>query len=293
MRFDLTDLRLFLLVVDAGSITHGAAKAGLSLPSASERLRGMEEKSGLQLLTRSRRGVAPTTAGEALAHHARIILRQMDHLQGELGGFAKGLKGTVRVLANTAAITEFLPAALAPYLASHPNVDIDLQERLSTEIVKAVSGGLADIGILSEAVDTGMLELHPFAIDRLVVVVPPDHPLADEEVAFADIVRHEFVGLSIGSALQDHIDEHAVRAGHPLKFRARLRTFDGICQMAAQNVGIGIVPESAARRFQKLFGIRTVRLSDEWAMRQLSVCVRKPDELSPFARELVLHLRGA
>jgi DNA-binding transcriptional LysR family regulator len=279
MRFDLTDLRLFLLVVDAGSITHGAAKAGLSLPSASERLRGMEEKSGLQLLTRSRRGVAPTTAGEALAHHARIILRQMDHLQGELGGFAKGLKGTVRVLAN--------------YLASHPNVDIDLQERLSTEIVKAVSGGLADIGILSEAVDTGMLELHPFAIDRLVVVVPPDHPLADEEVAFADIVRHEFVGLSIGSALQDHIDEHAVRAGHPLKFRARLRTFDGICQMAAQNVGIGIVPESAARRFQKLFGIRTVRLSDEWAMRQLSVCVRKPDELSPFARELVLHLRGA
>ncbi len=149
MRFDLTDLRLFLLVVEAGSITHGAMRANLALPSASERLRGMEEVSGVRLLERRRRGIAPTAAGDALAHHARIILRQIDHMQGELGGYAKGLKGNIRLLANTAAITEFLPEALALYLASRPHIDIDLTERLSTEIVKAVAGGLAEIGIIS------------------------------------------------------------------------------------------------------------------------------------------------
>ncbi|MEF0939861.1 LysR substrate-binding domain-containing protein [Rhizobium sp. BR 362] len=294
MRFDLTDLRLFLLVVEAGSITHGAARANLTLPSASERLRGMEELSGLRLLERGRRGIAPTAAGEALAHHARIILRQIDHMQGELGVYAKGLKGNIRLLANTAAITEFLPKALAPYLASRPHIDIDLNERLSSEIVKAVAGGLAEIGIISDAVDAGNLQLLPFAVDRLVLVVPADHPLAmAKALAFAEIVREEFVGLTIGSPLQDHIDEHAARAGHPLKFRIRMRTFDGICRMAADGVGIGIVPETAAKRCRRSMPIRTIRLTDGWATRRLLLCMRAIKELSPFARDLVEHLKTA
>lgn len=294
MRFDLTDLRLFLLVVEAGSITHGAAQANLSLPSASERLRGMEEISGVRLLERGRRGIEPTAAGEALAHHARIILRQIDHMQGELGGYAKGLKGTIRLLANTAAITEFLPHALAPYLSRYPHVDVDLKERLSTEIVKAVSGGLAEVGIISDAVDSATLQLRPFAVDRLVLVVPSGHPLAgNRRIAFADIMRHEFVGLSAGSPLQEHIEEHAARAGQSLKFRARVRTFDGICQMVAHHVGVGIVPEAAARRCRKSMPIRAVRLTDHWATRNLSLCFRNMDELPPFASDLVAHLSGA
>ncbi|MBB3455204.1 DNA-binding transcriptional LysR family regulator [Rhizobium sp. BK313] len=291
MRFDLTDLRLFLLVVEAGSITHGAMRANLALPSASERLRGMEEVSGVRLLERRRRGIAPTAAGDALAHHARIILRQIDHMQGELGGYAKGLKGNIRLLANTAAITEFLPEALALYLASRPHIDIDLTERLSTEIVKAVAGGLAEIGIISDAVDAGNLQLLPFAVDRLVVVMPPDHPLAAAKaLAFAEIVRQEFVGLTIGSPLQEHIDEHAARAGHPLKFRVRMRTFEGICRMVAQGVGIGIVPETAAKRCRRSMAIRPIPLVDDWATRHLSLCMRAIEELSPFARDLVEHL---
>jgi DNA-binding transcriptional LysR family regulator len=291
MRFDLTDLRLFLLVLEAGSITHGAAQANLALPSASERLRGMEEAMGLRLLVRGRRGVEPTPAGDALAHHARIIFRQIDQMQGELGEYSKGLKGTIRLLANTAAITEFLPEALAPYLASHPHIAIDLKERLSTEIVKAVSGGLEEIGIISDAVDAGVLQLLPFAVDRLVLVAPRNHPLAEaRRVAFREIVEHDFVGLTAGSALQEHISEHAARAGHPLKFRVRVRTFEGICRMVAHNVGIGIVPETAARRCRRSMAIRSVRLTDGWATRHLSLCFRVFENLSPFARDLAEYL---
>ncbi|WP_349254295.1 LysR substrate-binding domain-containing protein [Rhizobium sp. CB3171] len=292
MRFDLTDLRLFLLVVEAGSITHGAVRANLALPSASERLRGMEEVSGVRLLERRRRGITPTAAGEALAHHARIVLRQIDHMRGELGVYAKGLKGNIRLLANTAAITEFLPEALAPYLATRPHIDIVLNERLSTEIVKAVAGGLAEIGIISDAVDAGNLQLLPFAVDRLVLVVPADHPSASARaLAFAEVVGQEFVGLTIGSPLQEHIDEHAARAGHPLKFRVRMRTFEGICRMVAQGVGIGIVPEIAAKKCRRSMPIRSVRLTDDWATRRLLLCMRAIEDLSPFARDLVEHLR--
>jgi DNA-binding transcriptional LysR family regulator len=291
MRFDLIDLRLFLLVVEAGSIAHGAAQANLALPSASARLRGMEEMIGHPLLERGRRGVEPTPAGDALAHHARIVLRQIEQMRGELGEYSKGLKAHIRLLANTAAVTEFLPQSLAPYLASHPTVDIELKERLSTEIVKAVAGGLADIGIVSDAVDYGVLQLLPFAIDRLVVIVPRANPLAEHRrIAFQEIVGHEFVGLSVGSPLQDYLGEHALRSGQPLSFRIRMRTFEGICRMVEHNVGFGIVPETAARKCRRSMAIQSIRLSDAWATRRLSLCMRDIASLSLHARELVEHL---
>ena len=290
MRFDLIDLRLFLAVVDAGSITRGAADVGLSLPAASERLRDMESTGEVRLLERGRRGVRPTPAGEALAHHARLIQRQMAEMRGELGKHASGLRGTIRLAANTAAITEFLPEQLATWMAAHPQIDVELKERQSIEIAKAVSAGLIEIGILSDAADTTGLQLRPFATDRLVVVASRDHALAARKrVAFADIVDQHLIGLA-GGALQDHIDAQAARAGIRLKMRVRMRTFEGICHMAARGVGVGIVPETAARRGGRSAKIASVRLADEWATRRLSVCIRSEAELTPPARSLFMHL---
>jgi DNA-binding transcriptional LysR family regulator len=294
MHFDLTGLRLFLAVIQAGSITHGAAEAHLSLPAASERLRGMELAGGVKLLERGRRGVAPTEAGDALAHHARLILRQMEYMQGELGEYAKGIRATIRLLANTAAITEFLPDRLGPWLAAHRRIDVDLKERQSSEIVKAISAGLADIGIISDAVDSSGLEHRPFAVDRLVVVVPRSHPLATaRKIAFADILQHEFVGLAEGSALQDYIEAQAARTGTKLKFRMRVRTFEGICRLAGHNVGLGIVPETTARRCQRPMSLASLRLTEAWATRHLKICFRSEDEISPIASDMIAHLSSS
>jgi DNA-binding transcriptional LysR family regulator len=293
MRFDLTDLRLFLAVVDAGTITHGAAEAGLSLPAASERLRDMETAGKVKLLSRGRRGVTPTEAGEALAHHARLIQRQMLQMRGELGEHASGLRATVRLAANTATLTEFLPQRLGIWMAAHPRIDVELKERQSIEIARAVSAGLAEIGILSDAVHPINLQLRPFAIDRLVVVVPRDHALAAKKrVAFADVLHQHFVGLA-GGALQDHIDVQAARTGVRLKIRVRMRTFEGICHMTAGGVGLGIMPETAARRCGRSAKIASVRLTDDWATRRLSVCVRSEEELTPPARDLFEHLASS
>src|SRR5260370_15711869 len=121
MRFDLVDLRLFLHVAEAASITHGAAKANMALASASERIRGMEELLGVALLERGRRGVRPTPAGRTLLHHARVVTQQIERMRGELSGYAGGLKGYVRLLANTSALSEFLPEVLNGFLATFPN----------------------------------------------------------------------------------------------------------------------------------------------------------------------------
>ncbi len=290
MRFDLTDLRLFMAVADAGSITHGAAEVGLSLPAASERLRDMELSGQVGLLERGRRGVTLTQAGEALAHHARIVLAQMSNMQAELITHAKAMRSSIRLLANTAAITEHLPAPLAQWMADNHQIDIELKERQSAEIARAVKGGFADIGILSDAVETEGLHLIPFATDQLVLITSAQHALASaRQLSFSDVLAEQFVALSAG-ALYDHIEAQAVRLGTRLKIRTRLRTFEGLGEMVAAGVGVAILPETAARRLKRTMKITVIRLSDPWTTRHLSLCVREGEDLSAPARDLISHL---
>jgi DNA-binding transcriptional LysR family regulator len=294
MRFDLTDLSLFREVVEAGSITRGAERAHLALAAASTRIRSMEDAIGAALLVRSRQGVVPTQAGRTLLQHARIMLQQAERLREDLGAYAGGLAGQIRVLSNTNALTEFLPESLSSFLSEHPHVSVDLEERLSDEIVGLIAEGVADLGIVAGTVDAGALETYPFRRDRFVLVVATDHPLAKRaKVSFADVLDRDFVGLDRASALQRFLADKAARIGRPLRLRVQLRSFDAVCRMVECNVGVGIVPETTARRTARTMGIVPVVLSDPWAVRDLTICVRNMQELPPFARQLVEHLRAA
>ena len=110
----------------------------------------------------ARHGVTPTQAGRTLLQHARTMLAQAERLREDLGAYAGGLAGQVRVLSNTNALTEFLPEALSSFLAAHPNVSVDLEERLSDEIVGLIAEGVGDIGIVAGTVDAGRLTTYPF-----------------------------------------------------------------------------------------------------------------------------------
>ena len=291
-RLDLSDLRLFLHVAEAGSITAGAQRAHLALASASARIHSMEDALGVQLLTRQRHGVQMTEAGRALLHHARAVLRQLEHMRNEMSEYAHGLKGHIRLLGNTAAITEFLPDALGRFLRQNQFIDIDLEERLSHEIVQAIVDGIADIGIVADSVDTAALQILPFRQDHLVAVVARGHALARrKKLSFADIMEQHFIGLSDGSALQQHLAGHAARHGKRLHYRVRLRSFDGICRMIEQDVGIGIIPATAAWRCRQTMAINAIPLVDVWATRTLLICVRNQEELPGHTRQLLLQLQ--
>ncbi len=293
MRFDLADLSLFRHVVDAGSITRGAERAHLALAAASTRIRRMEEALGVTLLTRGRQGVVPTQAGRTLIQHARAILRQAERLHDDLAAYGGGLSGQIRVLSNTNALTEFLPEALSSFLAAHPNVSVDLEERLSDEIVGLMAEEVADLGIVAGTVDTGALETYPFRRDRFVLVVAKSDPLAKRtKISFADVLDQDFVGLDRASALQRFLAAKAVRIGRPLRLRVQLRSFDAVCRLVECKVGVGIVPETTARRVAKTLQIAVVPLTDAWAVRELTICTRKLSELPLYARQLVEHLRG-
>ena len=292
MRVDLVDLSLFRHVVEAGSITHGAERAHLALAAASTRIRNMEEAIGAALLTRGRAGVTPTQAGRTLLQHARTMLAQAERLREDLGAYAGGAAGQVRVLSNTNALTEFLPETLSAFLATHPQVSVDMEERLSDEIVGLIAEGVADIGIVAGTVDAGRLETFPYRSDRFVLVVAKDHALARRaKIAFSEVLDHDFVGLDRASALQRFLADKATRAGRPLRLRIQLRSFDGVCRLVERNVGVGIVPETTARWAAKTMAIRAVALTDAWALRDLSIVMRDYKALPPYARELVDHMR--
>jgi DNA-binding transcriptional LysR family regulator len=291
MRFDLVDLRLFLNVVDAGSITHGADRMHLAIAAASTRIRNMEVSLGVALLDRERQGVKPTEAGRTLIQHARLMLQQAERMHGDLNEYAEGVRGQVRLLSNTNALTEFLPELLSAFLAAHPQINIDLEERLSNEIVRAVADGTADLGIVAGTVEMAGLETIPFRTDRFVVVVPPGHALASlTEAAFAETLDCYFVGLDRTSALQRFLAEKAERVGRRLRLRVQLRSFDAVCRLVECNVGIGIVPATTAGRQAKTMAIRRVELTDDWALRELTICVRRLADLPVYARRLVQHL---
>lgn len=286
MRFDFTDLRLFIAVAESGSISRGAALSHLALASASARIGGMETTLGTKLLDRGRRGVTPTPAGRALLDHARTVIAQVERMRGDLRAFATGLKGEIRLLSNTAALVDLLPAALRDYLAANPDVDIDIEEMTSADIVLALAEGRAELGVVADSADPGRLETRPLSSDRLVLLVPSHHPLAPRgTIPFADLLGEASVGLS-GGALHDHLAGHAARLGRRINYRVRLRSFDAVARLVEAGIGIGVMPLAAAEHY-RTEGLTIVALSDPWAERRLMVCARRFDRLSAHARLFV------
>ncbi|MCG6207528.1 LysR family transcriptional regulator [Rhodopseudomonas sp. HC1] len=289
MRFDLTDLRLFVAVAEAGSISRGAGIAHMALASASERISGMERMLGVPLLERGRRGVTPTGAGRTLLQHARAVTAQVEQMRGELRAFSEGLRGAVRMLSNTAGLVDIVPAALQTFLALHPAVDVDLEERTSAEIVLAVAEGRAEFGVVAGSSDPGPLQVRPLGTDRLVVIAAATHPLAPRaSVDFAELLGEAFVGLSSG-ALHDHLAAQAARYGRRLASRVRLRSFEAIARLVEAGVGLAILPEAAAAPHLGN-GLVAIRLNDAWASRRLLVCAIDFDALTTHARALVAEL---
>lgn len=288
MDFDLTDLRLFAAVAREGNLTRAAQLQHLSLAAASARIKALEGQAGVALLRREARGVRLLPAGEAFLHHVRAVLREAQALRDELDEYGAGLRGHVRVFANTTAVTDFLPDILPGFFQANPGVNIDLREQASTEIASGVLEGRADVGIVAGEVDTRGLRAIHFSTDQLVLVVPRKHRLARRKrIAFAETLDEDAVGMHGGSTLQAFLSSITEELGRPLKLRIQVYGFDAMCRMIAAGVGVGIVPESAARRNIGRMDLVQVELTDAWRIRKRYILVRESEVLPTYARSLV------
>ena len=272
-RIDPFDLHLFAAVLEHGTITAAASAVNLSLAAASARLKALEDAAGTRLLERSKIGAVPTDAGRALARHAHRVLAELESLHVEMASFGHGLRGTVRLLCNTAAMSEALPRTIGRFLTTNPDLDVDVQELPSEAVIDALRRGTADLGIVADYVDTSGLLAQRWLDDRLVALLPSRWPMAQRpSIAFGELLEYPLVGLARDSGLSRFLAAQASRSGRVPRHRVRLGSFDAVAQIVATGVGAAVMPESAASRHCEADS-RIVALSDAWACRQLIICM--------------------
>ena len=293
-RLDLVSLSLFSLVVRTGSISRGAELAHLAVGAASKRISDLEDTVASELFERHSRGVTLTLAGQALQRHAQRILADVDHLAADLSDHASGIVGVVRLMANTSAVTQFLPADLAGFVAAHAGIRIELEESNSREAVLAVVDGRADLGIFAERTPTFGLQTVAYRRDRLVLVVPAGHTLAARVPAgglfLADVADHDFVSLPQETSLAQRLAAESANIGRRLRVRIHVRSFDAMCQMVAAGLGIAVLPDAAVRPHLRSMALARIELADTWVDRELLIGVRDPAALPRPVRLLLDHL---
>jgi DNA-binding transcriptional LysR family regulator len=277
--------------MEEGTIAAAALREHLAPAAVSKRISELEAALDTVLFQRSNKGAQATAAAHALLGLARGVLYGLDDIAEQMAGYASGLRGHVRVFANISAITQFLPDDLRSFMAAAPLVQVHLQERISSAIARAVADSTADIGILNAGAYGEPLTMLPYREDELVLIVPRVHPLARrKKVSFREALAHEFVGAHPGSAVNIQLHRAAAEIGLPLRLRIQVGGYDAMSLMVAAGMGIGILPRQSARLYLASLDIRAVALDEPWVRRQLVVCVRSLEALSPAARSLVEHL---
>ena len=296
-RIDPYDLRLFAAVAEAGTITAGASRMHLSLAATSTRLQKLEQATGSLLLLRSKRGVTLTDAGRTLLRHAGRLQRNLESLHADMAAHAQGMSSTVRVLCNTAAMSEYLPPLLGRFLVEHPEVDVDLRELDSQDVLQAMRQQRADIGIVADHVGTEGLVTQDFREDRLVAVLPATDVWRVRRKAslrFAELLDRPFVGLPPDSGLTRFLQNQALHFGRALHHRVCVRSFEAVVDLVAAGVGVAIVPEAAAQRLALAEGrVQVKPLADAWAARRLMLCTAGDETLGAGAALLLAFLAGA
>lgn len=290
-KIDFVTLRLFCAVARTGSITKGAEDCNLALSAASRRISEFEETVGSPLFDRSTKGVLLTQAGHVVIQHALRLFQGFEQLSNELSEYSKGMKGHVRLWANMSALTEFLPATLYDFLSHHPNIQVEIEEQLSGDIVRALHEGFADIGIFADGTITTGLDTQILCQDELFVVCSQQHPVAKlQTIDFKECLQYDFVGLNRGSSLLELTFRNAEKLGLPMKLRVQVRSYNAMCEMIAAKLGIGILPIQACKTQVNAMNLQTIRLNEVWAKRNLLFATKSDTNLSPAASLLKTHL---
>jgi DNA-binding transcriptional LysR family regulator len=273
--FDPISLRLFIAVCEERNIANAAKREAIVPSAVSKRISQMEDEAGVQLLERGRRGVTVTAAGEALCRYARESLQLLDRMQAELGAFADGVQGHVRVFASKSAVAQVLPEDISLFAKRYRDVRVSLEEREIWEVVRGVEEGRADIGVCWNAVDLRGLRTFPYHRDHLAVVVHPDHPLAKRKsVSFEDTIDFEHVDIVARSIMQTMQRSVAAAAGKQMRYRIQVSTVDAAYRIVAAQLAVAIVPQEEASTIQQTLGLKVIPLSNDWAKRQFVVAVR-------------------
>ena len=290
---DLTTLRLFVAVCDAGNIARAGEKSAIVGSAISKRLAQLEATVGTPLLVRKRHGVAPTPAGQSLLEHARGMLAGAGRIERDMQAFSSGLRGQVRILASASAMAESLADDVAAFLKvpEHRNIQVDMEERISPDIVRGIRDGTASLGVCWDAAEIGSLQHRRYRSDHLCIAVPAGHPLAARRtLRFEQTLDYDHVSLPVSSAVRVMVQRAAASIGRRVNYRVIVGNFEPALRVVRAGLAISIVPREVAELHAKAWNLKLIPLAEPWAQRRFIICFRDAKALTPAAQLLVDHL---
>ena len=271
---DTAQLANFLTVAQVANMTRAAARLHLTQPALSGQMKRLEDELGARLFDRQGRGLRLTAAGEAFRRHAAEALRVLAEGRDSLGALGALESGTIAVGGGATSTTCLLPAVIGRFHAAHPGIRFTLREAPSRTIVEAVVAGELDLGIVTLPVPStlagGRIEITPWIVDELVLLVPPSHPLASRRrFRWKDLAGQPLIAFESGSAVRQLLDRQLGEHGVVPSVVMELRSIATITSMVAAGVGLGFVSRLADG------GERGLRCGDKPLDRQLALVERR------------------
>jgi DNA-binding transcriptional LysR family regulator len=289
---DIDSLALFVRVAEMRNLTRAAEASFITVPAASRRLSLLEHQFKAQLFERHSRGMALTPAGDRLLSLAREVIAGVHHMRAEMGNYESGRQSVLRIHGNTSAMTQFLPGDIASFQSAHEEVRIVMEECWSEDAVRRVRAGEADVGVVVQGCDVEGLWTRPYRRDRLAAVVRTDDPLNREEVAFEDLLERDLVGLEGSSTLTRLLIAQASNLMRPMALRVQVRSFEAVCRAVEAQLGVGILPLTAARSFAETMTLKVLPLTNGWALRRMLLCVRAQPDAKSALGLILAHLEA-
>jgi DNA-binding transcriptional LysR family regulator len=289
---DLQTLRVIMAVAECGSISAGSDRLHLAVAAASARISSLEASLGVRIFERSPRGVELTPAGHMLARRGSELLGDADRLVTDLRDWSRGLAGHVRMLANASALLQGLPARLDHFMRANPRILVEVEERMSPQILGELLEGRADVGVVDAATPSQGLAFFRFFEDELALVVPESHALAEcGPLVIAQLLEQNFIVLAGANALSTRLFNAASALGRTPKVRLQMRSFDAACRMVAAGLGVAVLPRQAISPQLATLPIRAVAIDEPWTRRTHHLALRTGHDAPAAARTLVEALR--
>lgn len=294
MRHDLVSLSIFIAVAEEQNLTRAAHRKNTAVSAVSKRIGELEQQIGTQLMLRLPRGIELTPAGHSLLYHARQIFRNLEQMDEELGDYAAGIRGHIRIYSITAALMYCLPRAVGAFLRNYPQTDIEIEEHTGISVVQGLLEGRADVGIFSNWTLASGIEMWPWQYDQLAVLVYPGHPLENRaSLQLADIINEKFIVPHRESTVSHILEREARKLGANLTIAIRVSSFISMAELVSHQLGIAVLPVNEISPAAQHNGIRIIPLTEPWARREIMLGVKNFTQSSPSVKTLIKSLTYA
>ncbi|GAA4829951.1 LysR substrate-binding domain-containing protein [Saccharopolyspora rosea] len=283
MRLNLHRLWIFLHVVDEGGFSAAAQKLFMSQPSVSNQVRQLEKSLHATLIDRSGARIRPTAEGEVLADYARRIFLLAGEAVAALDQVRDLQAGELAVGGTSTVGTYLLPRLVARFHHRHPGLRFGVRTGNGEQVLRELLDGEVGIAVFADRPDADQVVVEPMFSDRLVLIAPPEHALADRRARPTDLADQRFLMRERGSATR-RLQEETLLGWNLAPETADMSGTETLKQGVAAALGVSLISEHAVAHELREGELTTIRVDPEPPARPVVVAYRRDRLLSAAER---------